>query len=87
MEAGSKGRKLHLWFVCCLCLCALPAGKWLIFGDAVPRLRLVEEVDCVSGGKPAAVCRTVNPTVQEVRLGQGPCTDMALTCEFAVAAP
>ena len=154
METRSKGKMLRIWFVCGLCLCALLAAKWLFFGDAAPRLRLVEEVDCVSGGKPVVVCRMVNRTVlpvrhgsafyverwnetaavwevydestwdvnftlplytlrpfgsaareypvwiygedfapgryrvvQEVRLGRGTYTDMALTCEFAVAAP
>lgn len=154
MEKRTKGKLLRVWFVCGLCLCALLAAKWLVFGDAAPRLRLVEEQDCVSGGKPVVVCRMVNPTVnwvshgaefhverwnetaavwevydespcdvnfplplytlrpfgstameypvyiygedfapgryrvvQEVRLGRGTYTDMALTCEFTVAAP
>ena len=55
MEKRTKGKLLRVWFVCGLCLCALLAAKWLVFGDAAPRLRLVEEQDCVSGGKPVVV--------------------------------
>jgi len=69
MEKRTKGKMLRVWFVCGLCLCALLAGKWLIFGDAAPRLRLVEEIDCVSGGKPVVVCRMVNPSVKYVYHG------------------
>lgn len=69
MEKRTKGKVLRVWFICGLCLCALFAGKWLIFGDAAPRLRLVEEIDCVSGGKPVVECRMVNPSAKYVYHG------------------
>ena len=69
MEKRTKGKMLRVWFVCGLCLCALLAAKWLVFGDAAPRLRLVEEIDCFSGGKPVVVCRMVNPSVKYIYHG------------------
>ena len=67
MEPRSKGKVLRLWFVCGLCLCALLAAKWLFFGDAAPRLRLVEEVDCVSGGKPVVVSTQADELLSHTR--------------------
>ena len=55
MEKRTKGRLQQMWGICGLCLCALLAGLWFILDDATPRLRLLEENDCVSGGEPVTL--------------------------------
>lgn len=69
MEKRPKRRLLQVWGICGLCLCALLAGVWFILDDATPRLRLVEEVDCVGGGEPVVVCRMSNPSAKFVYHG------------------
>lgn len=69
MEKRTKGKLLRVWGVCGLCLCALLAVKWLVLDDAVPRLRLLEEIDCFGGGEPVVVCRMTNLSTKFVYHG------------------